>query len=103
MGVIQNAAALGTTPLRRDALAIAEAGYEAIRTETVIGRAVRRTGGSLTAAGKHVSLDRVRRLVVLTIGKCAYAAGRALEETLGDRITAGIAFDVLRNNDERFA
>lgn len=87
---VQNAEQLATTPLRRDALAIVEAGLAAIDTERVIARHLSYDGRFLTVAGRSFDLSGVRRLHIIGFGKASCKAAQALERMLGSRIEAGI-------------
>ncbi|MDO8469497.1 MAG: DUF4147 domain-containing protein [bacterium] len=101
MGKIKNTKELATTGLREAALGIAEAGFTAIDTASVIRRTVSVEvgtpawpAGRLTVAGHAYDLQKVRRLYVIGVGKCASAAVVALEEVLGSRIAGGVMIDV---------
>lgn len=96
---IKNFTALATSPARTALLAIAEAGYEAIRTDAVIRTTVGLKGTVLTVAGTAYDLAEYKRLFVLGVGKCSMDAARALEEILGDRITDGVIIDVRPAHD----
>lgn len=89
--VIRNVEKLASTPERVDALAIAEAGYAGVNTEQVIRRKVLIEGDQLVVLDKRYPLAS-RRVFYLGVGKCALVASKAIEELLGDRLTAGIAF-----------
>ncbi|RME55784.1 DUF4147 domain-containing protein [Candidatus Parcubacteria bacterium] len=92
---IKNWRSLAVSPLRRKALAIAEAGLWAIDTEQVLRRSLAVTPeGHLLVKGERFHLPRHGKLLVAAIGKCAFAAARALEAILGDRIDGGIAVGV---------
>jgi len=93
MRQIQNFEALAVDDLRRDALAIAEAGYEAINVGAVISGKVQVVGNELHIDGKIYPLDG-RRVFFVGVGKCAIAGGRAIEAVLGDFLTGGVALDV---------
>jgi glycerate-2-kinase len=86
---IKNGDDLGITPLRKDALAIAEAGLQAIDTAEVIRKHVAYADGVLTVRGERVTLADGGRLIVAGIGKCAGRAAGELERILGDAITTG--------------
>jgi glycerate-2-kinase len=99
---IQNFEQIATTPLRRDALMIAEAGLEAIDTKAAIHAGVRLEGDTLYVrdsgnaaypSEKSFPLGS-GRVIVAAIGKCAFAASAALEEILGKRLSEGVAIDV---------
>jgi glycerate-2-kinase len=94
MNKIQNFDALATTPLRRAALTIAEAGLAAIDTNSAIKNGVRIEGDTLFVRDQKFPFAGVKRLRVAAVGKCAVAASEALEEILGDRLTDGVAIDV---------
>ncbi|MBI4093808.1 DUF4147 domain-containing protein [Candidatus Kaiserbacteria bacterium] len=90
---IQNVRALATTDARRDALAIAEAGYVAIDVGVAIEHRVRFAHEELHIAEKVYRLYG-RRIYFVGVGKCALTAARAVEKLLGDRLAGGIALDV---------
>ncbi len=93
VAVIQNADALGATPLRRDALAIVEAAYEAADIRKAFARKVRIEDEVLVVEDVRWPL-RGRRIFFVGVGKCAIAAAEAVERLLGDRLVSGIALDV---------
>ena len=92
--VIKNSSELGTTPLRRDALEILEAGYQAILTKEVVGKEVEINGQSLRIGERVVALNVYKRIFFVGIGKCALDAGEGFEEKLGSWLTDGIILDV---------
>ena len=94
LSVIKNIDALGTTPLRRDALLILEAGYEAVLTERVIESEVEMSGEDICIKGKNICLSDYDRVLFVGIGKCAVDASMVFERILGDRITDGIVIDI---------
>jgi glycerate-2-kinase len=94
MGKIRNFNALATTDLRRAALTIAEAGYAAIDTPTVIRKNVVLNGEVLRVDGEDISLAGVKRIIVVGVGKCARRAVDTLEDILGDRISGGVVIDI---------
>ena len=91
---IQNFEQLATTDARRELLAIAEAGYEAIDTAAVMARELRRDGDALFVGGERIDLAAVGKVVVVAIGKCAADAAAVADRVLGDRIAAGVVVDV---------
>ena len=92
--VIKNIDALGLTPLRRDALAILEAGYEAVLTERVIREKVTMMGDDICIGDRNICLSDYERVFFVGIGKCAVDASLVFEDLLGGRITDGIVLDV---------
>jgi len=97
--IIQNFEALAENELRRDALEIAEAGYEAINIGAAIERKIHIENGELDIENKIYVLAG-RRVFFVGIGKCAFAAANAIEKLLGDILSNGIAFGV--SSPERF-
>lgn len=93
MGQIQNVRALAVTDERRDALAIAEAGYAAINIGGAIERKLRFKHEELSIDDKIYRLAG-RRIYFVGVGKCAFVAARAVEKLLGNRLAGGVALDV---------
>ena len=91
--MIQNFEELAVNEPRRDALSIAEAGFEAINTEKVVRCKVQVVSGELNIADKIFKIAG-RNVFYVGIGKCAVTAGRAIEKILGDVFTSGVALDV---------
>lgn len=102
-GFVKNARALARTKLRRDALAILEAGLKAIDTRAAVKRAVSRRGTKLTVSGVVYDLARFKRVYVIAIGKAAFDAASELERILGSRITDGLVLDVKGGKLKRLA
>ncbi|TSA45829.1 DUF4147 domain-containing protein, partial [bacterium] len=80
----------GRQALRKAALEIAEAGLLAIDTEKAVKNGVVLDGEILKVREKEFDLAGFERVFVVGVGKCAFEAGRALEEILGERLTNGI-------------
>ncbi|MEK7193418.1 MAG: DUF4147 domain-containing protein [Patescibacteria group bacterium] len=91
---IKNFEDLARTPLRKLAFQMIEAGIAAIDTKTSVRSAVRFEGDVLMVNDKKIRIHEGGRLFVVGVGKCSLEAAAALEEILGDRITAGIVVDV---------
>ncbi|OIO33159.1 MAG: hypothetical protein COZ49_00875 [Candidatus Yonathbacteria bacterium CG_4_10_14_3_um_filter_47_65] len=96
MPIIKNIDELVLTDLRRDALTILEAGYQAIVTERVINEHVSIDGNIMRVKNKaaDINLSDYKRVFFIGIGKCAFDAGAVFEKMLGDKITDGIIIDV---------
>jgi glycerate-2-kinase len=92
--VIKNTDMLAVTPLRRDALLIAEAAYAAINTEHVIKDHLSLSGNVLSVDGREYDLKKFERVKVLGFGKASCKAVQTIESILRARITEGIAIDV---------
>lgn len=92
--MIQNYDEIATTPLRKDALAILEAGYVAIDTTAVMRRTLHRKDDMLIVGGKEYDLSSFQHVYVVAFGKCAADAAHVVEDVLGDTITDGVVIDV---------
>lgn len=92
--MVKNYDALATNPLRKDALDILEAGYEAILTKNVIRGAVTREGNTICIKDMNVCFDDYERIFFVGVGKCAVDASYEIEEIVGDMLTEGIVLDV---------
>ncbi|MFH1609893.1 MAG: glycerate kinase [Candidatus Bipolaricaulota bacterium] len=76
--------------LRVDAWRIAQAALAAADPTACVRRALRREDDRLQVGGSVYDLRRTRRVVVVGMGKAAARMAVAVEETLGDRISAGL-------------
>ncbi len=93
---IKNKEDLALTPPRQDALAILEAGLDAIDTETVILEELRWDAAAkvLRVKDATVCLADYRRICLVAFGKCAVRAATALEDILGEVLTGGLVLDI---------
>lgn len=91
---IRNWAALAITEQRSRALAIAEAGLEAIDTTTAVRAAVRVSGDLLLVHEHTIPLRGCRRVLLVGVGKCATTAAAELVAILGARLDGGVVLDV---------
>jgi glycerate-2-kinase len=87
---IQNFDALAETNLRRVALSIAEAGYEAINIGKSLSSRLVFNGDVLEIGGRSYPLAN-RRIFFVGVGKCSFPAAETIEKLLGERLTDGIA------------
>jgi len=85
---------LASTPLRRDALTILEAGLDGVDTATCLRRVMVREGENVRIGQQKYDLSQYTNVFVIGIGKAAYAAAQFVEEVLGDKITDGVILDV---------
>jgi glycerate-2-kinase len=92
--MIQNLKDIACTPLRKDALAILEAGYMAIDTKVAMKKSMTREGDVFSINNTTCDLSRYRHVYVVAFGKCAAAASEVVEEVVGDVITDGVVIDV---------
>ncbi len=73
-------------PLRADALAIWQAGVEAVRSDHLVRQAVVVNGDRLEIGGQPIDLTRLGRIAVVGAGKAGAGMARGLIEALGPRI-----------------
>lgn len=93
---ILNRKELETTPARADALAILEAGLQAIDTKNVTREFLIWDEKTKTLCVKDakVCFSDYEHIYCIAIGKCAIASASVVEEILGDNLTGGIVLDV---------
>lgn len=72
--------------LRNDALAIWNAGVEAVRAQALVHHALRLEGHWLHAGDQTLDLRAIQRLAVVGAGKAGAAMAAAIEEILGPRL-----------------
>ncbi len=76
--------------LRRDALAIFDAGLAAANPATAVARHLRLDGDTLVAGDRRYPLSGIRRIFVIGAGKAGATMASAVEQLLGSRISAGL-------------
>lgn len=76
--------------IRADLERIARAALAAVTPEGCLRRALRLQGERLAVAGQTYDLSLVRHLLVVGFGKASARMAAALEDILGERITAGL-------------
>lgn len=74
--------------LRRDALAIWQAGVDAVRSDRLVQQAVRVADGRLVVADQSLALDRIGRIAVVGCGKAGAGMAAGLEAALGPSVMA---------------
>lgn len=96
MHIIKNFDQLATSALRRQALLIAEAGYEAINTKKAVENAVDfdEKKNLLIVQKQKFNLAGKKKIIILGIGKAALEAASAIYKILGEKISAGYVIDV---------
>lgn len=72
--------------LSEDARSIWQAGVDAVRSESLMHRAMHRGPESLTICGCEYALDRIGRICVVGAGKAGAGMAAALEEILGPEL-----------------
>lgn len=81
---------MNSSELRTTALHIFHHTLKAIAVETVVREQLRLNGDLLSVGAETLELNQFRRIVVIAIGKAGVPMARAVEEILGERITAGL-------------
>lgn len=95
---IKNFDELATTPNRKIALEIMEAGLEAINTEKVINSLVLLNGDVLSILGQEFNLAKFKSIKVVGFGKSSCDGAKALEKILGSRIKQGAVIGLEKAN-----
>lgn len=72
--------------LRDDALAIWQAGVDAVRSDRLVLDTVHVDAGQLVVGDQMLPLDDIRRIVVVGCGKAGAGMASGLETALGDRV-----------------
>ncbi|MCA9109104.1 MAG: DUF4147 domain-containing protein [Planctomycetaceae bacterium] len=70
--------------LRRDAIAIWQAGVDAVNAERLVQSVVRFEGSTLSIAGEQWAIDRVGRIAVVGGGKAGAGMAAGFEQAVGD-------------------
>ncbi len=92
--IIKNFDELATSPLRRDALLIAEAGLQAIDTKTVLNNNITLCDDVLQIQGHQFDLREHEHVYVIGFGKVACTAAHTLEQILNGRVKNGAVIGV---------
>lgn len=80
----------GTAALRRVAARILDRAVAAVDPQAAAARILRRRDDTLVVRGRAFPLPTGARVVVVGAGKASASMARAVEEVLGDRVTAGL-------------
>jgi hydroxypyruvate reductase len=75
-----------TDQLRRDALAIFQAGIDAVRSDRLVRESVRVDGNWLIVGSEQIDLSHIGRIAVIGAGKAGAGMAAGLEEALGPRL-----------------
>ncbi len=98
--MIINLKTLAKTSLRKKALLIAEAGYEALDIERVVSGQIKLRGNTLEIQYQHrklrLNIRSFNRIFIIGIGKGSALASATLAKILGQRLTRGIALDIVK-------
>ncbi len=94
--IIQNFDTLATTSLRKQALLIAEAGYQGVATMPLVQRHFTYDDSikTLTVRGQKFNLAQYKKVIVIGFGKAALHAVTGIQQALGPRISCGFVIDI---------
>ncbi len=92
--IIKNKEELSTNPLRKDALDIVEAGYQAVLTENILAKNISLKKGVLKIQNNKYNLKDYKNIFVIAFGKCSNQSALFIESILEDKITDGLVLDV---------
>ncbi len=98
---ITNFKNLARNPLRKKALLIAEAGYEAIDIEKFIRGEIKIDKEILNINGRKITLNNFKRIFLIGIGKGSALASASLAKILGKKLTGGIALDASKVKSQK--
>ena len=87
--LIKNFDQIATTPNRKMALSVMEAGFNAINTEKVILNSIKLENNILTVMGESFILSKFKNIKIIGFGKSSCDAALALEKILGSKISGG--------------
>jgi glycerate 2-kinase len=76
--------------LRADAAAIFEAGLKAVDPVNAVKKKLKREGDIVILEGREYNLRDYKNIYVIGMGKAAASMASAIEDILGERVTAGI-------------
>lgn len=79
-----------STDLRTVALEVFRRALAAIDVEKVVRESARREGDRFVVGDERIDLAQFKRVVVIAIGKASIPMARAVEDSLGDRISDGL-------------
>lgn len=91
---INNREQIFTSTEKKLVLEIAEEGLDAIDTELVMQTQIKLEGNFLKIKNKTFDLKNYKRVLVLGFGKASGKASLALENILGNKITAGVTISL---------
>src|SRR6185295_2335924 len=74
--------------LREDALAIWQAGIDAVRSDRLVREFVQVAGSQLLVGDEPIDLPSIRRIAVVGAGKAGAGMATGLEEALGEPLMA---------------
>src|ERR1043166_1618337 len=98
--IIQNFDILATTPLRKQALLIAEAGFQGVATLPLVQKhfVYNAESQTLSVRGQKFNLTPYKNIIVVGFGKAALQAVTGVQQALGNRITCGFVIDIAQGD-----
>ncbi len=99
MSYIKNFSQLASTPQREIVLQLIESAFASIAPKTVMATHFRLEGSMLSVQSKKYDLSQYARVFVVGFGKGSSGICKFIENTLGEKLTAGWDIDVV---DEKF-
>lgn len=100
--MVKNLAELARSPVREKALAILNAGYEAINIRRLVKRKVSLDGSRFRVGEREFDLKEYNRIFLVAFGKGAAEFAGAVAEALGDKLEMGIALDITKPEEGLF-
>lgn len=101
MKIIKNFATLATSPSRRTALKILEAGLMAIQPNEVLAETLSREGEVLKIKNKKLLLSKYERIFLIGFGKGSAEIALKLEEQMGTFLTKGWVIDTVTRKSKK--
>ncbi len=95
---ITNREQIATTKERQLVLDIAEAGLNAIDTDSVMRKFIKLDGRTITVKDQTFDLSKYKRVLVLGFGKASGKAAKSLDDILGNEITDGVVISLKKSD-----
>src|SRR3989338_578552 len=97
---IKNFEQLAADERRKTALKIIEEGFNAIRTETAVRKAMQRFDRKIVLAGSEITVNQNSSVFLVSVGKCGVRAALEAEKILGELIYKGVVVDIYEGKFE---
>lgn len=94
--IIKQFSSLASNDVRRDILTIAEAGYEAIRIDTIVQSKLSYTDGVLRVGQYSYRLSDYKRVGIVGFGKGSAQLAASIEKLVGNAIVGGVVIDIAK-------
>ena len=91
---IKNYHQLATNPLRKKALNIIEAGYQAIQPEKLLKEKIKLKNNILFLGKEKIDLKKFRKIFLIGFGKGSFKSAKIIEKILAKKIDGGIILDI---------